>query len=149
MALTPEVLRVPGLGSLPMRIVEKISIESNGCWIWTGYLNDGYGRPMLLAKRKYLHRVTYEALNGLIPDGLELDHLCRVKKCCNPEHLEAVTHLENVRRGIAGARKKAQTHCLRGHEFSDSNTRRYRGKRICRECARILQIARRARHANA
>lgn len=77
------------------------------CWLWTRAKNDsGYGvvrTPRGLARS---HRATYEALRGPIPPGLVLDHLCRVRACCNPYHLEAVTDLENKRRGrIARARE--------------------------------------------
>lgn len=71
------------------------------CWLWTGRLNNkGYGRVTLWAKKRgYMaHRMAYEFAVGPIPDGLEIDHLCRNRICCNPSHLEPVTHQENVRR---------------------------------------------------
>lgn len=146
MALTKEQLVHPGLGRLPMRIVEKIEERPDGCWIWTGYLNDGYGRPMISGRRRYLHRVTYESVNGPIPDGLEIDHAtCQTPACCNPTHLEAVTHAENVRRGRVGENNRMKTECKRGHEFTESNTRTYRSRRHCRECQLITQRERRAK----
>jgi len=83
------------------------------CWIWTGCCTDnGYGfwayGPRLNPVRIGTHRYAYEALVSPIPDGLELDHLCRVRACCRPTHLEAVTHLENVRRGDAPTAIKAR-----------------------------------------
>jgi hypothetical protein len=86
----------------------KIDKREDGCWIWTAFLHsDGYGRFHTKdANRKTIgrlvHRITYEELVGPIPEGLELDHLCRNRACCNPEHLEAVTHRVNVQRGEAG-----------------------------------------------
>lgn len=74
--------------------------ESTGCWEWTGQLEDGYGRvPVSRGKYASAHRSAYEIWKGSIPAELELDHLCRNRRCINPDHLEPVTHQENVRRG--------------------------------------------------
>lgn len=88
------------------------------------------------------HRVTYTELVGPIPEGLDLDHLCRNRACCNPEHLEPVERVENVRRGLRGPGYGALiTHCKRGHEFAPWNLARSRGEgfRICRSCHRARQ----------
>lgn len=115
----------------------------DSCWLWARSTKDDY--PMLwIGKKRYrAHRVIYEALVGLIPEGLSLDHLCRVKCCVNPEHLEPVTHAENVRRGNSGKFQAAKTHCPKGHEYTPENThlgRRgnyvMRGCRMCRNTAR-------------
>ena len=128
---------------------EKITGEPNsGCWLWTG-TNDGrhgYGRIWLDGKMRYAHRVGYELLAGSIPEGLELDHLCRVPCCVNPDHLVPVSHRENCRRGITGAvngaREAAKTHCKRGHPYNKVNTFVDRkGKRVCRTCKRMLEKA--------
>ena len=100
----------------------------------------GYGVFAITSLKSMLaHRFSYELLVGPIAPGLELDHLCRVRACCNPAHLEPVTPLENFRRGYAIAAINARkTHCKHGHEFSPENTYVYTGKqgtsRICREC---------------
>ena len=117
----------------------------NGCWLWTAStLGGGYGqfRQRAVQVSPYAHRVAYELLIGPIPEGLELDHLCRVRHCVNPTHLEAVTHQENMVRGAgvsgrlyAGVYPSSRkTHCPRGHEYDEANTRRYNGRRHCRAC---------------
>lgn len=75
------------------------------CWIWQlSTVGAGYGRFQVDGKKHLAHRWHYEQVHGQIPDGLELDHLCRQYRCVNPDHLEPVTHIENVRRGWAARR---------------------------------------------
>lgn len=119
-----------------MKLVLK---AENGCWLWAGYrAPDGYGQ----VKAGMVHRLMYEHLVGPIPDGLVLDHLCRVRWCCNPAHLEPVTQGENLRRApgsyvAIAAALKARTHCANGHEYTEANTnRKPNGSRQCLECAR-------------
>ena len=82
----------------------------------------------------YAHRVAYEIIKGKIPDGLDLDHLCRNKVCVNPDHLEAVTRRENLMRGnTIIAKEVKQTHCKRGHPLSGNNLYFY-GFRRCKKC---------------
>lgn len=82
--------------------------KSEGCWNWIGGYNKGYGRTMHNGKKMYAHTISYLLCNGCLPkEGLELDHLCRNKKCVNPDHLEAVTHRENVVRGNVVNNKKS------------------------------------------
>lgn len=112
--------------------------ESSGCWLWRRFLNeDGYGHIRVNGKTVGVHRFSYELAIGAIPPATEIDHLCRVRHCVNPEHLEAVTHRENVRRSPSGA---AKTHCVNGHLFDDVNTLwgtgRWGPRRTCRTCAR-------------
>ena len=113
------------------------------CWLWRGsFYGNGYGRlghgpDVLLA-----HRVSYELHVGPIPDGLTIDHLCRVPACVNPAHLEAVTFRENVLRGVSppaqGARR---TECPAGHPYTPDNLKTYKGcrGRMCLTCAREHQ----------
>ena len=99
--------------------VEKTST----CWLWTaGKYNTGYGQFWIHGRDHPAHRLAYIWEKGDIPLGLQLDHLCRVRHCVNPAHLEAVTQKENILRGEGFAAKGArQTHCLRGHPFSGAN----------------------------
>lgn len=88
---------------LPDRIEELIfRIPESGCWIWMGELNrNGYGRVAFGGARRMVYRIMYILLVRAIPDALHLDHLCRVRCCCNPSHLEPVTPRENTLRGKA------------------------------------------------
>lgn len=110
-----------------------------GCWLWTGTLRaDGYGVINVRRKLHYVHRASYEARVGPIPEGLTIDHLCRTPRCINPDHLEPVTSAENTRRGtspiVANARK---THCPKGHPLAPPHlyTRKNGRGRFCRTCA--------------
>jgi len=86
-------------GPLPVSPLDRYNIDSNGCWIWTGAIHKtGYGQVKWKGKSTVAHRVIYELLSSDIPSGLVLDHLCNVKKCVNPEHLEPVTYSENTQR---------------------------------------------------
>ncbi len=128
---------------LPERFWEKVSVEPNsGCWLWLASTTFGYGVFGWRGKTPYAYQVAYRELVGPVPDGLELDHLCRTPLCCNPEHLEPVTHAENVRRGSAGKRMTAVTHCPKGHEYAGHNLIIHkRGGRVCRECHRLASLA--------
>ena len=112
--------------------------EKTGCWNWLGSKDKrGYGRLFFKGKMVLAHRFSYEQVKGKIPASLEIDHICRNTTCVNPEHLELVTHIENVRRGL-GNRYKEKTHCKNGHEFTPQNTiNRKFGRRGCKACRKI------------
>lgn len=110
--------------------------KSGECWLWTGYIMPngygfwGYGHPV--ATKTTSHRFAYELTNGPIPDGLHIDHLCRVRACCRPDHLEAVTQAENNHRTRG-------THCIRGHAMTDDNV--YTGPRgEYRQCLSCMTL---------
>lgn len=122
------------------RIANSIEVTESGCWEWTMSIDaQGYGRISIDGYSAYaVHRASYETFVGPIPDGLVIDHLCRNRCCCNPDHLETVTMQVNTLRGEgAGAKNARKTHCIRGHEFTEANTYRYGdGWRACRACRR-------------
>lgn len=125
--------------TLPERIQTKIQIAD--CWLWFGCTTaDGYGRLTWNRQVHNAHRVVYELLVGPIPTGLQVDHLCFVKNCVNPAHLQPVTQAENRRRWM-----KTHTHCPHGHEYTPQNTAimKSSGGRVCRECERLRSIRRR------
>ena len=110
--------------------------KTASCWLWlAARVSTGYGYFGISAERLVLaHRYAYELLVGPIPTGLEIDHLCRVRTCVNPLHLQAVTHIENVRRGRGGEWWAAKTHCPQGHPYSGRNLIQHHGSRFCRIC---------------
>lgn len=128
------------------RIIANTVVDDNGCWIWQLTVNElGYGHLTIGAwltgaiQTRKAHRVAYEELVGPIPDGMELDHLCRVTRCCNPAHLEPVTHRVNTRRGDQGQWQKVKTHCPKGHPYSGDNLVVHASApnhRRCRACMR-------------
>jgi hypothetical protein len=103
---------------------EKLEVSLNGCWLWKGGLNKGgYGRFRAGTRTIPAHRYSYTLFKGEIPEGLHLDHLCRVHNCVNPDHLEPVTPKENVFRGNSFAAINAtKEHCPKGHPYDESNT---------------------------
>lgn len=119
------------------RFLNKCVPEPNsGCWLWLeGVGNGGYGTMSAYGKWYGAHRLAYELFVGYIPEGMDLDHLCRVRACVNPAHLEPVTRKVNLSRGLGAAR----SHCPNGHEYNHENAYfRANGKKQCRLCARVL-----------
>lgn len=136
------------------RLLDKIDFfGTDDCWLWSSALDNG-GYPIVWigdGVSRRAHRVVYELFVEPIPEGLQLDHLCSVRNCVNPDHLEPVTGAENVARSpnTPMARRRAQTHCMRGHEFTPANTRLIRNGagRSCRRCEVLSMQARRLRLA--
>ena len=128
---------------LPGRIRSKFVVnDETGCWIWIGAGGSGgYGRvnhPI----STLAHRVVYTLLVGPIGEGLTIDHLCRVRECVNPAHMEPVTNAENTRRGESPPACNARVeHCIAGHPFDAKNTYRMpSGGRRCRRCHADRQL---------
>lgn len=146
---------------LPARFWSKVSpCPMTGCWLWFACMQgDGYGSIKVRGRMVLAHRFSYETLVTPIPVGLQLDHKCRVRSCCNPAHLEPVSTAENTRRGATGAVAAAHasviTHCPRGHAYAEHGTtrtitalgRQYTA-RDCRVCRRKLREDLRTRRIN-
>lgn len=124
---------------LEMPVLESIDFANDGCWLWLGAIDqDGYASRYT----HRMHRAIYETLIGPIAEGLVTDHLCRVRRCVNPNHIEPVSNRVNVLRGTGiSAANARKGHCKNGHEFTPENTYVYTRKgrppeRACAECRR-------------
>jgi len=123
---------------IPLRKRLWSRVDTTGiCWEWRGYVApDGYGRLKLGTRNPAVHRVVWEFLVGPILEGMTLDHLCRVRHCVNPDHIEVVSLEENIRRA------HVRSHCKRGHPLVGPRGER---KEKCRPCAAERQARHRAR----
>ena len=120
------------------RFWQKVAHEPNtGCYLWYGGADRfGYGRAWDGKKVVLAHRLAYELTRGPIQDGLELDHLCRIPACVNPDHLEAVTHRVNMTRSPAVWLRRQRV-CSRGHTLTDHTKVYWEGtRRRCKACAK-------------
>lgn len=121
-----------------MRLEAKIPEDRSGCWEWPSTTKGGYGLMRTgPGKKDYVHRVSYRVFIGAIPDGLQIDHLCRNRACFNPVHLEPVTNQENFLRGMHPNAVSSRTDkCRMGHALTPENSmiRAATGDRRCREC---------------
>jgi len=127
------------------RFFNKVE-KTETCWIWMASKDkDGYGKFSINKKSIRSHRFAYELLIGKIPEGMYIDHLCRVRHCVNPIHLEPVTNKENIFRGETGSLNAKKTTCPKGHNYSGKNKR---GRRICNICRANDERIRRQRKRN-
>lgn len=131
------------------RLFDNFELADGGCWIYLGYVSRG-GYSQIWIKpgiRKYRHIAAYELFIGPVPEGMQLDHLCRRPACFNPRDLEPVTPRENVLRSDAWAGVNSRkTHCPQGHPYDGVNAH---GRRICRRCTRATALAHYHRKAGA
>jgi hypothetical protein len=149
--LIGETTVIPVLNKLPPRFWNKIELHPNGdCWQWKAGKTLGYGRFWLDGRTRNVHTLIYEAFYGPVPEGFQVDHLCRVTDCLKPGHLEAVTPRTNVLRSLnLAAQNAAKTHCPKGHLLAGDNLRKsdldLYGHRNCRICRNENQRQRRLR----
>lgn len=130
------------------RFEEKYFPEPNtGCWLWTGAINgSGYGQLFMNGRLMQAHEFSYSMKNGPVADGLELDHLCRTRLCVNPDHVEPVSHHENMLRRAATV-----THCKYGHPYVEGSFFLKKRKnrpgiaRRCKQCHNRMEREKRAR----
>ena len=141
-----------GDSRIPENVWGKIRVDAeSGCWLWDGGVNTcGYASGGWEGRTRQMHRVLYLVLVGPIPAGLECDHLCRVRRCVNPAHIEIVTQRENFLRSNAPAAVNARkTHCKRGHPLSGENLSLFEQdgkiKRRCVACMRMHARRQKAR----
>lgn len=145
---TPKPIEIPQPGAVRDALVDRLFSRidrPNGfaeCWLWTGHQDrGGYGEITVMYRKMRVHRLMYTLTLGPIPEGLELDHLCRNRACCNPLDLEPVTHAVNTSRG----ERALKTHCVAGHPFNELNTVhltvRGRPTRQCVTCRRARSRA--------
>ena len=133
--------------SIAWRFWSKVGFDES-CWIWNGSGNGtGYGSFWDGARTVYAHRWSYEFCVRPIPVGLQIDHLCRVRSCVNPEHLEPVTPQTNTLRGVGlTAQNAVKTHCIRGHPYNEANTYYEKKGRQCRVCTKLRSRVKRAKN---
>jgi len=124
------------------RFMENVSVSINGCWLWSGTI-DSYGYGVFVTEKKNTfkaHRLSFALKRGYCSSELTIDHLCKNKKCVNPDHMELITNSENVTRGNGPFMiNKRKTHCINGHPLSGDNlvtfeSERKLGKRQCKIC---------------
>jgi hypothetical protein len=139
------------------RLLSRTEKTPSGCLLWTGACTpNGQATISVDGRSRGAHRVIWEILKGPIPEGLDLDHQCHNRdltcdggptcphrRCLNVDHMEPVTNAVNCKRGRAGINSRRKTHCPKGHEYTEENTWKHKGRRHCKECKRLQNLERR------
>ena len=122
----------------PDQMAERHIMNTGQCINWTKYISkSGYGDVRINGKTYRVHRVEWEKVMGKIPNGFQIDHLCRNRACVKIDHMELVTNKENLRRGNGiCALNSRKSFCIKGHPYSEKNTYQNRRGRVCRTCMR-------------
>lgn len=134
--------RLPAGATIEQRLRFRMVEAPSGCWIWLGYCTraqsgEQYARIQVGGKSRMASRISYELFVGPIPEGYQVDHLCRRTRCVRPAHLQAVSAQVNVLRGTSpGARAQRRDACLRGHAYAE-HAKVWRGRTYCRACQRL------------
>ena len=138
--------------SIEERMWDHVRTEKGGCWLWEGYVDkDGYGRMVSrehsVVVSGYVHRMAWEQYRGAIPKGMQIDHLCKIKNCVNPEHLEVTSpQVNNLRSNSMAAKYARRDACKHGHPLTGANVRKVGNTRVCQTCNRQRVAEHRARH---
>lgn len=132
---------------LPQVVLDRLFArveKTDSCWIWKGAITShGYGILEINGRRFSAHRISFLLAGKVIPEGKQIDHLCRVRRCVNPDHMEAVTSRENTLRGLPFRQRK--THCANGHEYTRETSyylKKKPGSRMCRICIKLRNQSR-------
>lgn len=127
-------------GDIESRFWDKVAVDDSGCWLWqASKFVDGYGRFRADGETRHAHRWAYERFVGPVPEGLQIDHLCRTRHCVRPSHMEPVTPAENFHRGAGRGASLCEPGqyllktCRNGHDMSGDNIV-FDGGRRCRSC---------------
>jgi hypothetical protein len=131
------MVRIPNTVERMLRI--NVDRSSGDCWIWKSPIgHNGYGKAHIMSRAYLAHRVFYKHYKGDIPEGFQIDHLCKVRNCVNPDHLEAVPpHINNYRSESPCALNRLKDECKHGHLLSGDNLYVTKdGRRQCKTCLR-------------
>lgn len=131
------------------KFLSKINTSmAKECWDWTGFIDrDGYGKFHIGKLCRFTHRISYEIFIKKIDDGMVIDHICRNRRCCNPDHLREVSvKINSLENSVSiTANNNVKTHCINGHELTFDNLYIYGNHRRCKACIFIRQKERRLR----
>ena len=114
--MASNLLNYNAIEELSDRFWDRVN-KTDSCWLWMGKIDDGYGRFFIGGKYYLVHRMAYVVLKEKLQENTQVDHLCKVRNCINPDHLEEVTSKENTRRGLSGKFNTDPNKCVNGHDY--------------------------------